>query len=117
MGAEHQNIINAILLGQPKHVRLFQSRAGLAWQGESVVKGNLRIIKNAIPFYGMPDGWPDLCGWTTKEITSDMVGQKIAVFTAIEVKTGKQTLKKDQKMFKNLIEKMGGIFEIFTKKT
>jgi len=112
MAAEHQDIINKILKDQPENVRLFQSRAGFAWQGKSVVKGNIRIIKNAVPFHGMPDGFPDLCGWTSVEITPDMIGKTVAVFTAIEVKTGKQVLKKDQRGFRNIIERMGGLYRV-----
>lgn len=111
MAAEHERIINEILLNLPKNQRLFKSRAGTAWQGKYVRKGNIIIMKNPVPFYGMPDGFPDTCGWTEIEITSDMVDQKIAVFTAVEIKvSGKLT--KDQEMFKDLIEGMGGIYNI-----
>lgn len=43
--------------------------------------------------FGLVKGSSDLIGWTPVEITSDMVGQTVAVFTAIEVKTetGKAT--------------------------
>jgi len=112
MAAEHQDIINEILKDQPENVRLFQSRAGFAWQGKSVLKGKFRIIENSSPFRGMPDGFPDLCGWTSIEITPDMIGQTVAVFTAIEVKTGKQNLKKDQRGFRDIIERMGGLYKI-----
>src|ERR1700722_4368372 len=33
-----------------------------------------------------PTGMPDYLGWTEVTITPDMVGQKIAVFTAAEIK-------------------------------
>lgn len=111
MGHKHQDIIDDLLINQPDNVRLFQSRAGFAWQGVSTVKGIFRIIKNAIPFYGMPDGFPDTCGWTSVEITPDMIGKKIAIFTAVEVKTGKQELTKEQRAFRDIIIRMGGIFK------
>lgn len=114
MAKLHQDLINEALLNQPENVRLFQSRAGFAWQGKSVVKGRYRIIENASPFWGMPDGFPDICGWTEIEITPDMMGKRVAVFTAIEVKTGKQTLKKEQRAFRELIERMGGIFTVLS---
>jgi ribosomal protein L13 len=43
-----------------------------------------------------------------------MVGKKIAVFTAEEIKaTGK--LSKDQKRFKKIIKRMGGIVRVINK--
>lgn len=110
MGKKHQELVNNILINQPENIRLFQSRAGFAWSGKATRKGKFTIIQNAVPFHGMPDGFPDICGWTETEITQDMVGQKIAVFTAIEVKTGKQDLKPEQEKFKDIILRMGGIF-------
>ena len=58
----------------------------------------------------MPEGWPDLTGWETVVITPDMVGQKIAVFSVVEVKTGSLKLTDKQNRFKELILKMGGRF-------
>ena len=110
MAQEHQDIINNLLINQPPNVRLFQSRAGMGWTGKSVLKGAIRIIKNAVPFKGMPDGFPDCCGWTSVTVTPEMVGKTIAIFTAVEVKTGTQTLKKEQRAFRDIILRMGGIF-------
>jgi len=57
---------------------------------------------------GSPGG-SDLIGWHTMEITPDMVGQRVAVFTAIEVKkpTGKVT--EAQQNFVDQVQKAGGI--------
>lgn len=43
--------------------------------------------------FGLCEGSSDLIGYTTVEVTPDMVGQRLAVFTAIEVKsaTGRPT--------------------------
>lgn len=43
--------------------------------------------------FGLTKGSSDLIGWTPVEITQDMVGQTVAVFTAIECKSkaGKAT--------------------------
>lgn len=113
MGAPERDIINRVLLGIPENERLFRSNSGQAWAGKAVKKGSITVIKNARPFHGMPSGWPDLCGWTSVEITPDMVGQKIAVFTGVEVKaTG--GLNPDQKRFKSLIERVGGIWRTVT---
>lgn len=110
MGAKEKNLINEYLLNLPENVRMFRTNSGMAWAGKSTLKGEFRIIKNARPFHGMPEGWPDLTGWTEIEITPEMVGSKIAVFTAVEAKTGSLKLSDKQNRFKEIIEKMGGIF-------
>jgi hypothetical protein len=114
MAQEHEKKIDDILLSLPDNRRLFKSRAGFGWQGKSTRKGQFTIIKNAAAFKGMPDGWPDLTGWTEIEITPDMVGRRVAVFTACEIKTGGQSLKPEQKRFRDIIERMGGIYEILS---
>ena len=54
-------------------------------------------------------GFPDLIGWTRKTITPDMVGQKVAIFTGIEVKApGKKPRPIQQKRI-DLIKYAGGL--------
>lgn len=60
--------------------------------------------------YGIPGpGGSDLIGLHSLTITPDMVGKRVAVFTAIEVKsdTGKATA--DQLAFIEFVQAMGGI--------
>lgn len=45
------------------------------------------------------NGSSDLIGWTKIKIDSSMIGKEIAVFTAIEVKTEKGVLSKEQAHF------------------
>ena len=80
--------------------RLFRANSGTAWAGK-VLKhaGDLITLKNPRPFHGMPTGTPDLIGWTTREITPDMVGMRIAIFTGIEMKTGTVPVTPEQKRF------------------
>lgn len=110
MGFKEKNLINEFLSNLPENMRMFRTNSGMAWAGKSTLKGEFRIIKNARPFHGMPEGWPDLSGWTEIIITPEMVGKKVAVFTAVEVKTGQLKLSGEQNKFKDLIERMGGIF-------
>ena len=77
-------------------VRLFRNNTGalLDMQG--------RLVK-----FGLCKGSSDLIGFKSVTITPDMVGQKVAVFSAIEVKDkGKATV--DQKHFINIINEAGG---------
>ena len=55
-------------------------------------------------------GSADLIGWTTRTITADMVGQQIAVFTSIEVKTPRTgRLTPEQRQWLAAVETAGGI--------
>jgi len=110
MGFKEKNLINEFLSNLPENMRMFRTNSGMAWAGKAVKKGDITLIKNARVFWGMPEGWPDLTGWTEIEITPEMIGQKIAVFTAVEAKTGSLKLSEKQNRFKEIIEKMGGIF-------
>ena len=77
-------------------IRLFRNNTGalLDMQG--------RLVK-----FGLCKGSSDLIGFRSITITPDMVGQKIAVFSAIEVKDkGKATV--EQKNFINIINNAGG---------
>lgn len=58
--------------------------------------------------YGLCVGSSDLIGWTPVTITPDMVGQTIAVFTAVEAKTlrGKPTMA--QISFLSAVRRAGG---------
>jgi len=110
MGFKEKNLINEYLSNLPENMRMFRTNSGMGWAGKSVKNGDITAIKNARPFHGMPEGWPDLTGWETVVITPDMVGQKIAVFSVVEVKTGSLKLTDKQNRFKELILKMGGRF-------
>lgn len=104
--------IRQILASMPPEQRLFRINSGMGWSGKVVRHTkDMLVLKNPRPFHAAPPGWPDICGWTEIEITPEMVGQKIAVFTAVEVKvTGR--LSKAQAAFKAVLETMGGIFKV-----
>lgn len=57
-------------------------------------------------------GGSDLIGYRTIEITPDMVGRKVAVFTAIEVKTATGRATPEQRRFIEHIRAAGGIAAI-----
>lgn len=64
---------------------------------------------NLIKFGVGGKGGSDLIGIHTVTITPEMVGQKIGVFVAIEVKTPTGRLTKEQENFINAIRNAGGI--------
>ena len=59
----------------------------------------------------MPEGVSDMLGFEVVEITAEMVGDKVAVFVAEEVKvTGR--LSKAQRAFGDFVERHGGFFRV-----
>lgn len=112
------NIQQAIrlALSAPGRV-LFRNNTGRAWMGEAirfdkvniarVEKGDV-LIKAARPVqFGLCEGGPDLIGWQTIEITPDMVGRKIAVFSGVEVKAERGRLSQQQINFINQAKAAG----------
>lgn len=58
------------------------------------------------------DGSSDLIGWTPLIITEEMIGKKIAVFTAFEIKTDSGVASKEQQCFLKIVVDAGGISDI-----
>lgn len=98
-------------LGARPDVRLFRNQVGGAWHG-SVVRqqGRTVTLANARPVrVGLAVGSSDLVGWATVTITPEMVGRRVAVFTAIEVKTPNVTATAEQETFIARVQEAGGI--------
>ena len=71
--------------------------------------GTLRDANGRPVQFGLCKGSADLIGWTTRTVTPDMVGQKIAVFTSIEVKSTSGRVKPQQQQWLDAVLKAGGI--------
>ena len=75
--------------------RLFRMQVGLGWIGEArhfhtptyteIQPGDV-LIRKARAFKAGIKGMHDLVGWNSVTVTEDMVGQKLAVYTSMEVK-------------------------------
>lgn len=101
-----------LAVGKLSNVRLFRNNVAMAWTGQiSQRSGNSITLLNPRPLHaGLTKGSSDLIGWTTVEITPDMVGQKVAVFTAVEVKAGPKSKRTDEQInFVDQLQKSGGI--------
>lgn len=73
--------------------------------------GMYRDERGNVIRFGLCKGSSDLIGWTPITITEDMVGSKVAVFTAVEVKLnkcGKYKATESQKLFISAVLKNGG---------
>jgi hypothetical protein len=71
--------------------------------------GTLRDQHGRPVTFGLARGSADLIGWTTRTITPDMVGQRIAVFTSIEVKTPTGRVSPEQRQWLEAVQAAGGI--------
>ena len=59
--------------------------------------------------FGLARGSADLIGWRTLVITPEMVGQRVAVFTSLEIKTPTGRLAPAQRHWLQAVEQAGGI--------
>jgi len=90
--------------------RIFRNNTGMAYQGKAkYVKGDIYLKNYRVLHAGLCEGSSDLIGWTTIEITKEMIGSKVAVFTAIEVKGKRNKASKEQKNFIKQVNDAGGI--------
>lgn len=91
--------------------RLFRVNTGQAWAGRvTKMHATCVMISDAYPIrMGLATGGSDLVGWTTVEITSDMVGQRVAVFTAVELKIGRLQATREQQVFLDAVSRSGGL--------
>ena len=71
--------------------------------------GTLRDINGRPVSFGLCKGSADLIGWRTVTVTPEMVGQQIAVFTSIEVKSTSGRVKPEQQQWLNAVAAAGGI--------
>lgn len=103
--------------------RIFRQNTGFGWVGNKFFKPPMEtsvrvtpqdvVIKNARPLHaGLCKGSSDLIGWTSVTVMPDMVGKKLAIFTAIECKTLGFKASPEQVAFINAVQKAGGIGKI-----
>lgn len=110
-------ILKNIQVELSKHdARLFRNNVGTGWAGNDVYHARTTgavllypgdvVVRNARPLHtGFCTGSSDLIGWTPRVFD----GQKIAVFTAVEVKTPKGRATPEQVKFITAVRKAGGI--------
>ena len=122
--AERELIDKILMAASRLGARLFRVNTALAWTGE-VQRSNGSgkqavflgprdvVIRNARPLHaGLVKGGADTIGWTPVEIKPEHVGRKVAVFTALECKTGKLKLTDEQAKFLAAVEAAGGIARV-----
>lgn len=87
-----------LALGTRPDIRLFRNQVG-----------QLPDPRTGRPVqFGLARGSADLIGWRTVTITPDMVGQRIAIFTSLEIKTPLGRLSPAQHNWLGAVHKAGG---------
>lgn len=122
-----KNVLREVWLAVARTTILFRLNTGQAWVSGAEPARRLESGDVLVPAgrpiamgFGMPNGKPlngtsDLCGWTSVVVTPEMVGTKVAVFTAIETKKPKSDGRRagvassDQLNFVDQVTKAGGI--------
>jgi hypothetical protein len=114
-----QEIQQRILLACSKGPsRLWRNNVALAWTGQAqqikqrgqvVVSPGDVVIRNARPLHaGLCRGSADLIGLSSVTVTPDMIGQRLAVFAAVEVKSATGRATPEQLAFIDVVQQMGG---------
>lgn len=91
--------------------RLFRNNVSQAWVANKVIDlpgGDKRLVNPRPLHAGLMPGSGDLIGWTPVTITTEMVGQTVAVFTSVETKTATGRIRKGQPEWAAAIQKAGG---------
>lgn len=107
-----RNLQNRIMLRLSKSgVTIFRNNTAMGWAGKSnrYPNGDV-LVQSAFPIRaGLCEGSSDLIGWKSVTVTPDMIGKRLAVFTAVEVKTPTGRPTKEQLNFIQRIREAGGI--------
>jgi len=124
MANSEKKLLNELQLYASKNnARLFRCNTGRGWIGKTTgpaqscttvtLNAGDVVIRKARPFHtGWPKGTSDLIGLTRVTITEELLGRTLAVFTAIEAKTPNVRATKEQKLFIQAIQTLGGISAI-----
>jgi hypothetical protein len=89
------------------HIRLFRNNVGIGIAYDFAKRKPcfpMRFIR-----YGLQKGSSDLIGWKSVEVTPEMLGKRLAVFTAVETKSAKGKASTEQSDFLKDVISSGGI--------
>lgn len=90
--------------------RCWRNNVGHGWQGRDFTIAEGRLVRGVARniAFGLAPGSSDLIGPQSVIVTPEMVGHRVAVFTAIEVKD-KRKLTDEQARFIDVVVELGGI--------
>ncbi len=92
-----------------ENVRLWRNDTGTAYRGRiSRHKDCILIGEPKLISYGLCKGSSDLIGFQSKIITPEMVGQRVAIFLAVECKNEDGKATDEQIRFIDMVNAKGG---------
>lgn len=116
--SSEKDIQNEIRIATSKMgMRVFRNSTGVAFREKSgehlceKCRKKTRVVK-----FGLCVGSSDLIGWMPVVITEELVGKTVGVFIALEVKTPKGRVSKEQQTFIREATKSGGIAAVVRSK-
>lgn len=94
-----------------EHTRMWRNTVGQAWIGAvtHLADGSIMIRKPKRVTFGLCPGSADLIGPVSRIVTPQMVGTRVALFGAIEIKTDKGRIAANQQAFVDTIIQLGGL--------
>lgn len=100
-----------LAIGKIPTLKLFRNNTGTGWTGKMTwVTKNKLVIEDPRPIHaGLCPGSSDLIGWKIVTVTEEMVGTKVALFTAVEVKQNIGRASKEQINFMFQVRNAGGV--------
>lgn len=113
-------IQNEIRNALTEECHLFRANVGVGWQGVGrpfktphPITVNMNpgdvLLRQARPFdTGLPPGFADTFGWVPVVVTPEMVGQTVAVFIGLEIKSQSGAVRDNQTAFVNAVNRAGG---------
>lgn len=116
MAHKETEVVKAAMVRVSKTgTRIFRNNVGTGFQGKPHFgrDGSLTLQMYRVVKYGLVEGSSDLIGWTERVITPDMVGKKVAIFTALEGKTAEGAATPEQKNFIVRVNEAGGLAGVF----
>ena len=93
-------------------VRVFRNNVGTGWTGSKIIRnrdGSVTIFDARPLNAGLCKGSSDLIGWRSVEITPDMIGRRVALFLAVEVKGERTQIRPEQRNFIDRVKADGGL--------
>jgi hypothetical protein len=89
-----------LALGKVRHLRLFRNNVGKLPDPRT---------GRWVEFGVGGTGAADLLGWRTVTVTPEMVGQKMAQFVSLEVKTATGRVRPEQENWRRVVIEAGGV--------
>lgn len=122
MASEHEVQQRILMACGNGDARLWRNNVGTGWAGPAtrVTAGNLRVVAQSLKpgdvvirggrllHAGLCQGSSDLIGYRSLVVGPEHVGQRLAVFAAVEVKSATGRVSSEQRAFLDHVCKAGG---------